>query len=190
MDILRTSNHPAESAWRPVKEGGSMAYRSTRHLKEELARLEEELEAARSLEHATAERHAREDTPETEAVLEARRTQAEHLAKKRDGLVGEIRRRAVEEMGWAPDGVEGPQADGASSGCGRAGRLRIGPHPLLPERGYILHDRVDATVAWVREVPSPALAAQLLAKHGVEWEGELLSHNLSPVPVEEQQRRR
>ena len=173
-----------------MKERGSMAYRSTRHLKEDLARLEDEFEAARSPERATAERHAREDTPETEAVLEARRTQAEHLGNKRDGLVGELRRRAVEEMGWAPDGVEGPQADGASSGCGRAGRLRIGPHPLLPERGYILHDRVDATVAWVREVPSPALAAELLAKHGVEWEGELLSHNLSPVPVEEQQRRR
>jgi hypothetical protein len=167
-----------------------MAYRSTRHLKEELTRLDEELEAARSLERASAERHAREDTPETEAVLEARRTQAEHLGNKRDWLVGELRRRAVEEMGWAPDGVEDPQADGAPAGCGRAGRLRIGPHPLLPERGYIIHDRVDATVAWVHEVPSPALAAELLAKHGIEWEGELLSHNLSPVPVEELHRRR
>ena len=45
---------------------------------------------------------------------------------------------------------------------------------LLPERGYIIHDRVAATVAWVREVPSPALAAELLTEHGVEWEGELL----------------
>src|SRR5918995_7028529 len=110
MDIVQTPNHPAGSAWRPVKEGGSMAYRSTRHLKEELARLEEELEAARSLERATAQRHAREDTPETEAVLEARRTQAEHLAKKRHGLVGELRRRAGEGIGSGPDGVEGPEA--------------------------------------------------------------------------------
>jgi hypothetical protein len=168
-----------------------MAYRSTLQLEEELAYLEEELKAARSLERASAERHTREDTPETEAVLEARRMQVEHLGKKRDGLLGELRRQAVEEMGWAPDDdVEGPEADGASAGCGRAGRLRIGPHPLLPERGYIIHDRVDATVAWVREVPSPALAAELLAKHGVEWERELLSHNLSPVPVEEEKRRR
>jgi hypothetical protein len=168
-----------------------MAYRSTRQLEEELARLEEELEAARSLERASAERHAREDMPETEAVLEARRTQVEHLGKKRDRLLEELRQRAVEEMGWAPDDdVEDPEADRASAGCGRAGRLRIGLHPLLPERGYIIYDRVDATVAWVREVPSPALAAELLAKHGVEWEGELLSHNLSPVPVEEEQRRR
>jgi hypothetical protein len=170
--------------------GKTVAYRSTRQLEEELARLEEELEAARGLERASAERHAREDMPETEAVLEARRTQVEHLGKKRDGLLEELRRRAVEEMGWAPDGVEDPEADRASAGCGRAGRLRIGPHPLLPERGYIIYDRVAATVAWVREVPSPALAAELLAEHGVEWEGELLSHNLSPVPVEEEQRRR
>jgi hypothetical protein len=165
-----------------MKEGGSMAYRSTRQLEEKLARLEKELLAARDLEHATAERHAREDTPETEAVLEARRTHAEHLGKKREGLVGELRRRAVEEMGWAPDG--GPGSGRAPSGGGRAGRLRIGAHPLLPERGYIIHDRVAATVAWVREVPSPALAAELLTEHGVEWEGELLSHSLSPVPEE------
>jgi hypothetical protein len=179
---LQTPNHPAGSPWRPVKEGGSMAYRSTRQLEEKLARLEKELLAARDLEHATAERHARENTPETEAVLEARRTHAEHLRKEREGLVGELRRGAVEEMGWAPDG--GPGSGRAPSGGGRAGRLRIGAHPLLPERGYIIHDRVAATVAWVREVPSPALAAELLTEHGVEWEGELLSHSLSPVPEE------
>jgi hypothetical protein len=37
-------------------------------------------------------------------------------------------------------------------------------------------------VAWVRGVPSPSRASELLAKHGVQWEGELLSHTLSPVP--------
>ena len=71
-----------------------------------------------------------------------------------------------------------------SAGCGRAGKLRIGPHPLLPERGYLLHDRSEGTVAWVRGVPSPSRASEILAEHGVEWEGELLSHTLSPVPEE------
>ena len=69
-----------------------------------------------------------------------------------------------------------------SAGCGRAGKLRIGPHLLLPERGYLLHDRSEGTVAWVRGVPSPSRASEILAEHGVEWEGELLSHTLSPVP--------
>ena len=36
----------------------------------------------------------------------------------------------------------------------------------------------------MREVPSPALAASFLAEHGAEWEGELISHSLSPVPEE------
>lgn len=170
-----------------AKEGVSMAYRSTRRLEGELARLEEELEAARALERTTEERHAREDTPETETVLEARRTRTEHLAKEREGLVRELGRRAVEEKGWTPDNAGGTGADGQparSPACGRAGRLRIGPHLLLPERGYLIHDRAKTTVAWVREVPSPAHAAWLLAEHGVRWEGELLSHSLSPVPEE------
>jgi len=50
-------------------------------------------------------------------------------------------------------------------------------------------DRAEATVAWVREVPSPARAAELLAEYGVRWEGELLSHSLSPVPEEAEGRR-
>ena len=54
----------------------------------------------------------------------------------------------------------------------------------LHQRGYVLYDRAEATVAWVREVPSPARAAELLAEHGVRWEEELLSHSLSPVPQE------
>jgi hypothetical protein len=97
MDIADSEPPGRLPARRPVKEGGSMAYGSTRQLKEELARLEEELEAARELEDAAEVRHAWEDAPETEAVLEARRTQAEHLGKQRDKLVGELRRRAVEE---------------------------------------------------------------------------------------------
>lgn len=176
-----------------------MTYRSTRQsqIEEELVRLEKELEAARGLKVAAEARHAEEDAPETEAVLEARRTRVAHLRKEHAGLMEELRRRAVEEMGWAPDGAggtaggtgEGTEKDVALPGCGRAGRLRIGPHPLLPERGYLIHDRLDATVAWVREVPSPALAAELLSEHGVEWEGELISHSLSPVPEEAEERR-
>jgi len=164
-----------------------MAYESTRALEGELARLEGELEAARGLEEDAEGRHAEEDAPETEALLEARRTKAEQLAGERDGLVGELRRRAVAENGWTPDAAGGSGPDGEpapSSGCGRAGRLRIGPHPLLPERGYLIHDRAEGTVAWVRKVPSPSRASEILAEHGVGWEGELLSHSLSPVPEE------
>ena len=151
-----------------------MAYESTRALEGELARLEEELEAARSIEGAAEDRHAREEAPETEALLKARRTQTERLAKEREGLVGELRRRAVAEGGWTPDDAGGTGTDGEpalSPGCGRAGRLRIGPHPLLPERGYLLHDRSEGTVAWVRGVPSPVRAAELLSEPGVPWEG-------------------
>ena len=99
--------------------------------------------------------------------------------------MAELRRRAVAEAGWEHDDAGGAGPDGApvrSAGCGRAGKLRIGPHLLLPERGYLLHDRSEGTVAWVRGVPSPSRASEILAEHGVEWEGELLSHTLSPVP--------
>ncbi len=164
-----------------------MAYDSTRALEEELARLEGELEAARGLEEEAGERHAKEDVPETEALLEARRTKAERLAGERESLVGRLRRRAVAENGWTPDDAGGSGADGEpvpSPGCGRAGKLRIGPHPLLPERGYLIHDRSEGTVAWVRGVPSPLRASEILAEHGERWEGELLSHSLSPVPEE------
>ena len=162
-----------------------MVYVSARALEEELRHLEEELAVARNLEHSTAERHAEEGSQETEAVLQARKIQAEHLEAEREGLVAELRRRAVAEAGWEHDAAGGAGPDGApgrSAGCGRAGKLRIGLHPLLPERGYLLHDRSEGTVAWVRGVPSPSRASELLAEHGVEWEGELLSHSLSPVP--------
>ena len=152
-----------------------MVYVSARALEEELRHLEEQLAAARNLEHSTAERHAAEGSQETEAVLEARRIQAKHLQAEREGLLAELRRRAVAEAGWEHD-------DAGGAGCGRAGKLRIGPHLLLPERGYLLHDRSEGTVAWVRGVPSPSRASEILAEHGVEWEGELLSHTLSPVP--------
>jgi hypothetical protein len=162
-----------------------MVYVSARALEEELSHLEEELAAARNLEHSTAERHAEEGSQETEAVLDARKIEAEHLEAERERLVAELRRRAVAEAGWEHDdaGSAGPDgAPGRSAGSGRAGTLRIGPHPLLPERGYVLYDRSEGTVAWVRGVPSPSRASELLAEHGVQWEGELLSHSLSPVP--------
>lgn len=184
-----TPQTPIRSALPPhaggTEEGGSIVYVSARALEEELRHLEEELAAARNLEHSTAERHAEEGSQETEAVLEARKIQAEHLEAEREGLVAELRRRAVAEAGWEHDAAGGAGPDGApvrSAGCGRAGKLRIGPHLLLPERGYLLHDRSEGTVAWVRGVPSPSRASELLAEHGVEWEGELLSHTLSPVP--------
>ena len=163
--------------------------RSTGHVREELSRVEKELAAARLLERQTEERHAREGAAETEAVLEARRTRASNLEGERGGLVDELGRRDVAEGGWRPDDAGGSLPDGGparSPACGMAGRLRIGPHPLLPERGWIIHDRSAGTVAWVREVPSPAGAAQILHEHGVAWDGELISHSLSPVPEGEE----
>ncbi len=161
--------------------------RSTRRVREELGRVEKELAAARLLERQTEERHERGGSAETEAVLEARRTRAGNLQGERGGLVDELGRRAVAEGGWRPDEAGGSLPDGGparSPACGTAGRLRVGPHPLLPERGWIVHDRSAGTVAWVRKVPSPAGAAQILHEHGVAWDGELISHSLEPVPEE------
>ena len=161
--------------------------RSTRQVREELGRVEKELASARLLERQTEERHAREGAAETEAVLEARRTRASDLEGERGALVDELGRRAVAEGGWRPDEAGGSLPDGhpaRSPACGMAGRLRVGPHPLLPERGWVIHDRSAGTVAWVRKVPSPAGAAQILHEHGVAWDGELLSHSLAPVPEE------
>ena len=169
-----------------------MTHRSARWIEEELGRVEGELEEARELEDATEARHAREGMEETEAALGARRTRAARLAEERDALVGELGRRAVAENGWSPDDAGGAGPDGEparSPACGKAGSLRIGPHPLLPERGWIVHDRSEGTVAWVREVPSPDLASEILTEHGVGWEGELLSHSLQPVPEESERRR-
>ena len=160
-----------------------MVYVSARALEEELKHLEEELAAARSLEHSTAERHAEEGSQETEAVLEARKIQAKHLEAEREGLVAELRRRAVAEAGWEYDDAWGAGPDGApvrSAGCGRAGSPHRSP-PLLPERGYLLHDRSEGTVAWVRGALSFAGVGDLgRARGGVG--GGLLSHTLSPVP--------
>lgn len=163
--------------------------RSTGHVREELGRVEKELAAARLLERQTEERHAREGAAETEAVLEARRTRASDLEGERGGLGDELGRRAVAEGGWRPDDAGGTPADGGparSPACGTAGRLRVGPHPLLPERGWIIHDRSAGTVAWVRKVPSPAGAAQILAEHGEEWDGKLIPRSLGPVPEGEE----
>ncbi len=159
---------------------------STRQLHEELAWLSAQLEAARDLEHAAEERHSDEGMAETEAALEGRREEVLGLRERRTRLVKELDRRAVAEKGWEPDRNQGGEA---LPGTGRAGRLRIGPHPLLPERGYVIHDRARATVAWVRRVPTPTRAGELMHEHGVPWEAELLAHGLSPVPEEEEERR-
>ena len=96
-----------------------MVYVSARAFEEELRHLEEELAAARNLEHSTAERHAEEGSQETEAVLEARKIQAEHLEAEREGLVPELRRRAVAEAGWEHDAAGGAGPDGAPGAlCG------------------------------------------------------------------------
>src|ERR671921_2684298 len=106
-----TPQTPIRSALPPhaggTEEGGSMVYVSARALEEELRHLEEELAAARNLEHSTAERHAEEDSQETEAVLEARKIQAEHLQAEREGLVAELRRRAVAEAVLEDQGEPG-----------------------------------------------------------------------------------
>lgn len=164
---------------------------STPLLKERLGALGEDARAAEERERAAEARHAREGAPETEAALEGRREEAGRLEVKRRRLAGELRRRAVAMKGWA---LEEGIAEGSDespppvAGVAGGGRLRVGPHPLLPERGYLLHDRASGEVAWVREVPTPDRAAELLAEHGVAWEGELVSHRLSPVPEEEERR--
>jgi hypothetical protein len=112
-----------------------MVYVSARALEEELRHLEEELAAARNLEHSTAERHAEEGSQETEAVLQARKIQAEHLEAEREGLVAELRRRAVAEAGWEHDAAGGAGPDGApgrSAGCGRAGSSASVSTPCCP----------------------------------------------------------
>ena len=164
-----------------------MDQRSTRRIREDLDRVEEELAAARLIERQTEERHGREGSEETEAVLGARRSRAGNLEGERGELVAELARRTVAEGGWRPDDAGGVGVDRkpARRGAGGiAGRLRIGPHPLLPERGWIVHDRSEGTVAWVRDVPSPARAAEILQEHGEEWDGELLAHSLALVPEE------
>jgi len=159
---------------------------STRQLHEELAWLSAQLEAARALEHAAEERHSDEAMAETEAALEGRREEVLGLRERCTQLLKELDRRAVIEKGWEPDRNQGGEA---LPGTGRAGRLHIGPHPLLPERGYVIYDRAWATVAWVRRVPTPTRAEELIREHGVLWEAELLAHGLSPVPEEEEDRR-
>jgi hypothetical protein len=53
----------------------------------------------------------------------------------------------------------------------------------------VIYDWARATVAWVRRVPTPTRAEELMREHGVLWEAELLAHGLSPVPEEEEDRR-
>jgi hypothetical protein len=158
--------------------------RGTRWLETELAQVSEELEAVKDLARAAEKRHAEENRPETEAAREGRREEAELVRERRARLVGELNQRAIEGKGWAQDRTEGGEA---IPGAGRAGRLRIGPHLLLPERGFVIYDRERATVAWVRKVPTPVRAEELLREHGVPWEGELLSHNLSLAPEEKEE---
>lgn len=157
-------------------------------LEVELAQTSEELDAANALAVAAEERHAEEKRPETEAARDGRLKEADRIRERRARLVEELVKnlngRIVEEKGWAPDPAAG---DEESPESGRAGRLRVGPYPLLPERGFVLHDRQRTTVAWVRKVPTPERAEKLLREHGVPWEEELLPHNLAPVPEEEEE---
>jgi hypothetical protein len=159
-----------------------MRHKSSQWLEEELSQISKQLEIFRALERAADERHAVENMPETEAAHEGRREEADLLRDWRARLVKELDRRALEEKGWVPDCIGGVEVPGT----GRAGRLRIGPHPLLPERGFVIYDRELATVTWVRKVPTPARASELLCEHGILWEKELMSHSLSPVPEEEE----
>ena len=160
-----------------------MVYVSARALEEELKHLEEELAAARSLEHSTAERHAEEGSQETEAVLEARKIQAKHLEAEREGLVAELRRRAVAEAGWEYDDAwgAGPTARRCALRCGRAGSSASVPTPCCPSAA------TSSTTArrgrWRGlGVPSPSRASEILAEHGVEWEGSSSPTRSRPCP--------
>ncbi len=159
---------------------------STRQLQEESAQLLRQLEAARELERAAEERHSNEDMAETEAALKGRREEVLGLRKRYAWLLEELDWRAVAEKGWAPERSEGNESPPVE---GRAGRLRIVPQPLSGERGFVIRDHLKAKVAWVRRVPTPARASELLAEHGIQWQSEPITHKLSPLPeeVEEQQ---
>jgi hypothetical protein len=165
------------AAWRCDQ---TMRHRSTHWLEEELSQTSKQLEIFRASERAAEKRHAVENTPETEVAYEGRWEEVGRLRKWRARLVKERNRRILAEKGWTPDRIGGVEAPGT----GRRGRLCIGLHPLLSERGFVIYDRELATVAWVRKVPTPARAAELLCQHGVPWEEELMSHGLSPVPEE------
>lgn len=157
-------------------------------LEVELAQVSKELEAANALACAAEERHADEKRQETEAARDGRREEADRIRERRarlaEKLTKDLNGRIMEEKGWAPDSAGG---DDESPESGKSGRLRVEPHPLLPERGFVLHGRKRATVAWVRRIPTPERAEKLLREYGVPWEGELLSHRLSPVPEEEEE---
>src|ERR671913_474725 len=112
-----------------------MAYQSTHRLQEDMDRVEQELEAALVLERAAKDRHAEEGLPETEAVLEARRTRTAHLRKERVGFLEELRRRAVKEKGWKPDAAEDTGTDGAPARSpGSGGRGSCSPTRSRPCR--------------------------------------------------------
>lgn len=89
-------------------DGNGMDGNGTRRLREDLGRVERELAAAEVLERRDEERHEREGSAQTEAVLEARRTRADLLGRERERLAGEL------ELRGSPGGQpRGPRGTGA-----------------------------------------------------------------------------
>ncbi len=72
---------------------------SLQELSVEIAESLQDLDAARKLEQAAQLRHARENTPETEAVYLARREEAECIYKRYRRLLVEFSRRVDTRSG-------------------------------------------------------------------------------------------
>ncbi len=68
-------------------------FESVEELQAKIAMSLQELDTARKLEQAAQLRHARENTPETEAVYAARREEAERIYKRYRQLLVEFGRR-------------------------------------------------------------------------------------------------
>jgi hypothetical protein len=68
-------------------------FRDARELRAEIAESLQELDTARKLEQAARIRHARENTPETEASYAARRDEAERVYERYRQLLKEFARR-------------------------------------------------------------------------------------------------
>jgi hypothetical protein len=70
-----------------------MNVRSTLELKDEMARLRDQLKLAAEQERASRERHTRELTPETEAAHEGRLEEMDHLLEAYHRIMQELSQR-------------------------------------------------------------------------------------------------
>jgi len=98
--------------------------------------------------------------------------------------MAETIRQAFEATGWEDIGEEAERLEMAIRG--EAGRYTIAAHRsvlMLDDPVLELCDRDLARVAWVRKVPTPDRAAELLAEYGVPAdEADTMDPATSPHP--------